>query len=1081
LAAWLIAHSEPSSLKNALDKTFAILEASARQYPESALDCVLRIGQEVYGTDDENLLEFFFDRIISLGFQFPRISGVTEEWQALVNVAHLKNVRVWMKLIEIAPSRSKKLLSALIVNLALGGIFVRDTDLFPHDVTDLLNAPLKGAYNLAKQLVRQFPVYFNEIGAEGELRDLSTDMDELLRRDDELVHFLRKQAHVESSFLTLRLAEATLAFWLTLDKEALRGLIPASLFDWTRSLGRFVDDVHQAMKTLFENNGYAQVPDLLRLQPDEIDRQVEAVEDVPPEQRKRLALAIKLYRLLDQKYNMGFEDYEAQLKPYETMGFHNIPTLLKGLGNSNPAERLKSALSYLRELKSVILSGQEFPITEDIYRKRHIAVDIPSMYGRYHEKKFDSLGLTLRLEKLANTLFEELVEGFDLDLITKAAMDRLLGLLRLFREALEIDGIVSPEFDRGMDFLRHASGDSEFTLSQYVDVIDALAEAVKKMVSLYFHDAHDENLRRILSSIRKEDLRPKYAKNTEAASREELTQRVGEQFLRDLIANGLAVQTLDRFINRVRDRLYAVADELPSSLRDALLSYSPDKVICPLHRPRQKVNDPIFLGNKGFNLVRMAAEGIPVPSGFIITTEVFRRRDLMAGYKPVHEDFRQMAASAVKSLEQQTGRVFGGGKQPLLLSVRSGAAISQPGMMETILNVGINEQVVSSLARDRQSETFAWDCLRRYLLGWGLLNSMTRSDFSTVERAAGKSINPGADAAQRMRKRALAYRDALSGRSVPLFDDPWEQLFAAIPLVQDSWNAPRAKAYRRLLGISDNWGTAVVVQAMAFGNLGEESGAGVIFTHSPMFPSDKIRVWGDFIRGGQGEDVVSGTTRTLPVSRKQAEIENRLGSPSLQELFPEAHRALLKVVRTLVIDNGWGPQDIEFTFERDAAEGLYILQTRDMAMRRRDTVTVFDPAAKEREGTFLCRGLGVSGGAISGRAVFSGEEIDRWRKKEPDTPLILIRPDTAPDDIREISAADGLLTARGGSTSHASIVAHRLGKTCVVGCAYLDCYENRSECSIAEQKIREGVEISIDGRSGEIYLGRIPILTAPAS
>ena len=508
VAAWLIAHGDSETVESALEKTFSILGESAGRYPESALDCVLRIGQEVYKTDDDRLLDSFLDHTIGLGFQFPRMAGVTEEWQALVNLAHLKNVRVWMKLIALDPARSQKLLSALIVNVALGGIFVRDTDLFPHDVTDLLNAPLERVYNLSKQLVRQFPVYFNEIGAEGELRDLSTDMDELLRRDDQLVHFLRKQAHVESSYLTLRLAEATLTFWFTLDKEVLRGLIPPSLFEWTQTRGRFVDGVHQAVQKLMDNAGFTTIPDLLRLRPEEIEERVQNLTDIDPMDRKRVAPAIKLYRLLDQKYNMGFEDFEAQLKPYETMGFHGIPELLDGLRQEDATDRLQAAMSYLKELKAIILSGERYAITEDIYRKRHIAVDIPSMYGRYHEKKFDALGLTLRLEKLSNTLFEELVENFDLRLVTKAAMDRLYRFLRLFREALEIDGIVSPEFDRGLDFLRHATTDPEFTLSQYIDVIDALAEAVKKIVSFFFQDAHDENLREISPPWTKGTWRP---------------------------------------------------------------------------------------------------------------------------------------------------------------------------------------------------------------------------------------------------------------------------------------------------------------------------------------------------------------------------------------------------------------------------------------------------------------------------------------------------------------------------------------------------------------------------------------------
>lgn len=235
-----------------------------------------------------------------------------------------------------------------------------------------------------------------------------------------------------------------------------------------------------------------------------------------------------------------------------------------------------------------------------------------------------------------------------------------------------------------------------------------------------------------------------------------------------------------------------------------------------------------------------------------------------------------------------------------------------------------------------------------------------------------------------------------------------------------------------------------------------------------------VLLWGDFTRGNQGEDVVSGLVKTMPISKNQAEIENRPKDTTLEVIFPEIYHAMRDWAKKLVYEKDWSPQEMEFTFEGPDTKDLYFLQTRDMVIRERRKVYSFD---FKQEGPFslLEHGIGVSGGAMAGRIVFSLEEIRRWRKVEPETPLIVVRGDTVPDDIKEIYEADGLLTARGGSTSHAAIVAHRLGKTCVVGCANLVCMEKESTCSFDHKILRSGDWISIDGLEGSVYFGRLKI------
>ncbi|MBW2092204.1 MAG: pyruvate, phosphate dikinase, partial [Deltaproteobacteria bacterium] len=238
---WLIGHEDPKKVKSLIATTFRILEHSAMKYPRTALNSVLNMGKAVYRTDDRELVDYFISSVIDLGFQSPDIKGVGDDWQIQSNEAHIQNIRVWLKLIELNPGYSKKLLSALIIYLALNGVFIKDTDLFPRDITDLLNSDINQVYNLIKQLCRIFPAYFNEIGAEGQLRDISTQIDDIINRRDPLVHFLRKQSHVESSPQTVVLMEKILEFWRTKDKKSLKELIPPNIYNQVETEGVNVD------------------------------------------------------------------------------------------------------------------------------------------------------------------------------------------------------------------------------------------------------------------------------------------------------------------------------------------------------------------------------------------------------------------------------------------------------------------------------------------------------------------------------------------------------------------------------------------------------------------------------------------------------------------------------------------------------------------------------------------------------------------------------------------------------------------------------------------------------------------------
>ena len=467
-----------------------------------------------------------------------------------------------------------------------------------------------------------------------------------------------------------------------------------------------------------------------------------------------------------------------------------------------------------------------------------------------------------------------------------------------------------------------------------------------------------------------------------------------------------------------------------------------------------------------------------MPPGFIITTEIFRCWPVVSSFHMARDEFMHQVRQALNELEEKTGGRYGDPHRPLLLSVRSGAPISMPGMMATIHNAGLNQDLAEEFAAFSGQEYLAWDNYRRFLQSWAMTRGMVRESFQALMNAAKarhqvqvkKQFTPS-----QMKELALDYQKAIRSVGIGIPEDPWLQLIGAVDMVLDSWKAKKTADYRALMETSDAWGTAVIVQAMVFGNLNQEAGSGVVFTAHPYRKVSRVALWGDYAMGDQGEDIVSGLVTTYPISVEQAEIDGRAKDLTLEISFPKIYDALLTMSRELVYEKRWDPQEIEFTFESPEAADLYILQTRDMiTIKKKENIRVFQQI-DGLEAAVLSKGIGVSGSALSGRAVFTEANILRLRQEDPHTPLILIRQDTVPEDIREISMADGLLTARGGQTSHASVVATQLEKTCVVGCKALKVYEADQYCEINGHTIRFGDPVAIDGRKGLFLKGRHPV------
>jgi len=507
-----------------------------------------------------------------------------------------------------------------------------------------------------------------------------------------------------------------------------------------------------------------------------------------------------------------------------------------------------------------------------------------------------------------------------------------------------------------------------------------------------------------------------------------------------------------------------------------------------------------LLGGKGAGLAEMSNNGIPVPAGFTITTEACT--EFYAAGKRMPRGLEQEMHDALSRVESLTGKGFGDAGNPLLVSVRSGARVSMPGMMDTVLNLGLNDRTVEGLARRSGNDRFAWDSYRRFcamfgdvVLGMKPERKEDRDPFEELLEAKKKTLGVKVDSelsVKALRELVAEFKAEIRARRKLEFpDDPFEQLRMAVSAVFRSWDNDRADAYRKLNGIPSDWGTAVTIQSMVFGNLGEDSGTGVAFTRNAATGENEF--YGEFLVNAQGEDVVAGT-RT---PQKIGEMEAR---------WPEMARQL-EEVRTRLERHYRDMQDIEFTIERGR---LYVLQTRtgkrtglaavriavEMAdekiISREEAVLrvepeslnhvlrpIFDIAAKEaaiRAGRLLARGLPAGPGAACGRVVLFAEDAVAWKARGET--VILARHETSPEDIRGMDAAAGFLTAFGGMTSHAALVARQMGKVAVVGCPVLSFdYQARTMTVATDQGprvVREGDWISVDGLLGEVIEGKIP-------
>ncbi|MCD4652621.1 pyruvate phosphate dikinase, partial [bacterium] len=1059
-----------------IDRLFMFFNRLKTGHESTVLDCILTLGKAVYSRNSIACIDHFINKVVEFGFISPNCPITRRSWQIEVDPNHVKNIRNWLEIIECRPERSKKLIAALVINLKINGMFISDTDLFQRDVTRLLNSDIENAYQIVRELCRVFPVYFNEIGAEGLLREVTTSIDEYSGRQDKLIHFLRKQIHTESNNTHIYLVEQIAYFWYSGDKSKIVNLVPIDVATSMKNTGRWFDPIHNTLEKLCSHYNVS-VKQSLLLNHEDVSTYLNElkIEEGELIDEFRVVRLIELYQLLRDKYTLDDHKIIDQLKR-NSLTRQKAIRLEKLLEKGNPDAALQFVFSVLQQLRKKILNSEHSESDESIYQKRHIAVGIPSMYGYYREPKFEALGLSFRLEQLASSLMGQIIDRINRRYISAWTLRRIAQVLSLFQKGLYLTGIVHEGFNTNVRMLYSSLNTTAFSIHQYVNLFQFMMKNVRQIIESYFLRQYDRMLREIfLKQFR--DLHHREPNHDEIRV---LHGRV-ETFYREALTSAFLVSHLDNYIVNILETLNSMVDKLTPEIIDNVMTYDPDLMSSSIHQPNNDLDSQIFLGAKGYFLKRLYSYKFPVPAGFILTTEMFRRRLAISRYPEMSKEVFKLIKGRISELELFTGKKFGDPTNPLLLSVRSGAAISLPGAMNTFLNVGMNDNIVEILSHQTNYGWTSWDCYRRFLQSWGMAYGITRDEFDSVilhYKQRYDVIEKIKLTPDQMRTIALAYKDVLIEHGVKFEEDPFRQIMQAIMVVMDSWNTTRAQIFRERLQISSDWGTAVILQQMVLGNINDDSGTGVVFTHDPFVTEPGIFLSGDFTLCSQGEDVVAGLVHTLPVSERQ-----RLKSPhgqdvSLEKDFSEIFGALEKYARELIYTHGFGHQEIEFTFESSCRDDLYILQTRDHTWHRQDEIPVF--RENNLKDKVLGVGIGISRGAMNGVVVFDEQDLVEFKRELPQSNRILIRPDTVPDDIGMIFECDGLLTARGGATSHAAVTAVRLGKTCVVNCRVLTVLEKEKRCIINGVEFRSGDKIAIDGVSGHIYKDNFPIgMTAP--
>ena len=1044
---------ELSEVINLLDSIFATLISFSSSHRSIVLDCISTVGKSLLEHPDPNMPKIVMGHLVKLGLTPAQELKISSDWQLEVDKNHVKHLRILLDLIAINPQANKDLLAFTIISLTRKGVFIADTDLFQKDVSAFLASNIRPVFVQSKHLLRMFPVFFHEIGAEGEIRDASTNLDELTHRKDKLIHFLRKQIHTESNNSHIALIEKILQYWHSLDPTPLKTIIPEDVWqDIQKSNPRLIAQ-NQVLDAFLAKNELS-VQELLALSWQRTEDLCRSLDD--DLYGKRLKLLCYCHFLLKDKYNLEPYDIVKYLSRYSFFDTKEQNRLKTSLNRRDYDSSIRQMLGYIGRLNALTLDPKPSEPWENIYYKRHIAAGIPSMYGTYRETKLEAMGVVFRMENVIRRLFERSMGQLNLEYINGKTLRRVERILELYDFVMKQEMVTSDAFSSAISMLSAVQNVSNPTIEQYLDVFHLLKDCVNEIVNEYYYRFYDY----ALANMKFDD---------ETGKRSEM---IAEEFYRNLLSSSFIIQGLDSFITRIIESLNETRKLFSREDIIKLMSYDSDRLFVHLFAKNARIENQVLLGSKAFFLKRLHQFEFPIPPGFVITTDLYRNRDIINAHPDISNEFDLMLKQNLEHMERYTGLRFGNPDKPLLLSVRSGAPMSLPGAMDTFLNIGLNDEITQRLSQRPNYSWTAWDCYRRLIQSWGMAHGIERDEFDKVmldyKMHYGVDLKTQFDNAQ-MKEMVSDYQTVLDRHGVRLEQDPFRQLYLAISHVLDSWDTPRAKLYRSKLHIAEEWGTAVIVQKMVLGNISLESGTGVLFTHADWNHEPGICLNGDFTLCSQGEDVVAGLVHTMPISeldrvRHQAEL-------SLERDFPTIYHSLLRYARQLIEEKNFPHQEIEFTFEGNSEDLLFILQTRNQIIHKNPEYKVL--GTSECNLNKVGNGIGIGKGAINGIIVISEEDIKKYQGR--DIPLILVRPDTVPEDLNLLFECQGLLTSRGGITSHAAVTATRLGLIGVVNCRELVVNEEESTCRIDRVLLKPGDQISLDATGGTIYLGHYPL------
>ncbi len=1005
-----------------------------------------RIAKIILSSGQSPLVAHYKEDLKQIVIPAARVRGISPDtWAEVIDPLHLERLTGFMEILMMGDEQLEDVLVHAIANLSIGGVLIPDDRLFQRRITAYLNShALSGRFLLNYLLLERLPVYFNEVGATSRIRDDSTGIDSW--GNDPVIYFLRKQVHVNASSHNVRLIEHIIKSWVQNDPSLLKDVVPPDIYSHVdvKLLERYASVIQRFFTSAGVQDAEGLHLDRLLAIADETidDRLKDAVQDNDAEAREKVRLLCRLYKETVRKYSLISRDSEA----------------------GDVHTRLSDLIISLRGSKRVVLSPERTEPQESLYFKRHIAFGIPSVLGTYHEPKFDALTGMMRIGETIPVLLEAVISGIEQKGRAATERDHRMWFDALGEgwEVLNLYGMKNVRIDEFIDVLNH----NRLHLSQIIDVLAMWQKELAWMVSTLSRTFH-EPLMEIIKNVPRTDL-PEHLTKLDAASRD-FTGKAADIIMRDILNSipGLVEsdRLLELLVKTLRSSIADDGDREEEALEPIQEQDLYDIHALTLEEARRRGPD---LGNKAKNLIYLKDRGLPVPAGVVLSAR--HTRDYQ--HYTDQASFLTVIRSAVRMIEARTGAEFGGIDRPLYLSVRSGSYPSMPGILSSILYCGMNARTLEAFIAVTNNPALGWDSYRRFIENYGTaVFGLDNEFFEQIVRdyARTHALNPeGPLDAAHLRAITGLYTEQLGVLGLAVPTDVYEQLRQCVRAVYASWESDRARQFRSATGTSAAWGTSVTLMGMVSGNQ-TGGGATVFFTRNP-YTREPI-IFGETREQASGSDLASGRKSGRPLSRMQV----TRGRQSLEESDPGLYRLHQGLARAIEDAFDGLPQEVEVTFTRDAQGRpiLYVLQTRRMEYSER-LIDTFDEICR-MESRVIGRGIGASGGALSGVASFAGSPGQAGMlSRNSGMPVILIRKTANTDDVSLMPVIGGIITASGGVTSHAAVLAQKFNIAAVVACADMNVTEDekgRPYAEIGKSRVQEGTAISIDGATGLVFSG----------